>query len=254
MAGRPGPAAEEAPYRKIAADLRQKIAVGELAEGDRLPSQPELMRQYGTTASTVGKAIALLASEGIITTRVGSGAYVRTFNRILRSSPQRLSASWWGSGHAIQDADTGRRPRSVGVEVGQVEVPERVAREMGLASGTPVIRRHRRFVVDDERSVQIATSWYPASIAMGTRIAQPDTGPGGAPARLADVGHAPVVHRERIRVRMPEPDERTQLELVPGTPVIQILRLSFDEAGQCVEATEMVLDGTAYDLEYVFPS
>lgn len=241
-------------YRRILDDLRQQIQVGQLSEGDRLPSQSQLAGSYGVTRVTVAKAIAALAAEGLVSTRVGSGAYVRRFQRILRSSPRRLTASWWGTGHAVQDADTGVRPRSLGVEVQPLPVPDDVAEAMGLAPGTMTIRRIRRFVVDEDRAVQLATSWYPADIAAGTAIAQRDTGPGGAPARLAEVGHAPARHRERILVRMPSPTEREALNLAPGTPVAQIFRLSYDASGRCVEATRMVLDGSAYELEYVFES
>lgn len=242
------------PYRRIVDDIRVMIRAGELSEGDRLPSQPELARRYNVTRATVTKAVAALVAEGVVTTRVGSGAYVRSFARILRSSPQRVASSWWGAGHAVQDADTGARPRSVGVTVGEVPAPRDVAEAMGLAPDTAVIERTRRFVVDDERAVQLATSWYPAEIARATRIAQVDTGPGGAPARLAEAGHAPVRHRERIPVRMPLPLEREALTLSPGTPVAAVRRLSYDSTGRCVEVTNMVLDGTAYELEYVFES
>jgi GntR family transcriptional regulator len=247
-------AAETAPFRRIVDDLRKLIQTGALTEGDRLPSQPELARQYGVTRVTATKAIAALAAEGLVVTRKGSGAYVRRFQRVLRSSPRRLAATWWGAGHAVQDADTGRRPRSVGIEVATVRAPDDIAAAMGLAAGTPVVRRHRRFVVDDDRPVQLATSWYPADIAGDTAISQVDTGPGGAPARLADAGHAPARHRERIRVRMPNATERDTLALGPGTPVAHITRLSYDAAGRCVEVTDMVLAGDAYDLEYHFES
>lgn len=243
-----------APYRRIVDDLRQQIANGELAEGERLPSQPQLARDYGVTRVTATKAISALVAEGLVVTRVGSGAYVRRFARILRSSPQRLAASWWGTGHAVQDADTGARPRSVGVQVATVAAPDHVAAAMGLAPRTLVVQRQRRFVVDDERIVQLASSWYPGDIAQGTAIAQVDTGPGGAPARLADAGHAPARHRERIQVRMPNAAERAALSLSPGTPVAHIVRLSYDATGRCIEMTDMVLDGSAYDLEYHFES
>lgn len=251
--GSPG-AGNGAPYRRIVDDIRTLIHTGELAEGDRLPSQPELARRYAVTRATVTKAVAALIAEGVITTRVGAGAYVRSFPRILRSSPQRLMADRRSAGHAIQDADTGARTRSVEVHVEEIEAPRDVAEAMGLAPDAAVIRRGRRFVVDDGRPVQMATSWYPADLARDTPIAQVDTGPGGAPARLADAGHAPVRHRERIRVRMPVPEEREALMLSPGTPVAAIRRLSYDDVGRCVEVTDMVLDGTAYDLEYVFNS
>lgn len=53
-----------------------------------------------------------------------------------------------------------------------------------------------------------------------------DTGPGGTYARLAELGHAPARFREDLRSRMPQPDEADRLDIKPGTPVIDILRLA----------------------------
>jgi len=59
-----------------------------------------------------------------------------------------------------------------------------------LDAAAEVVRRSRRFVLDD-KPVLISVSWLPAVIAGGTQIEQPDTGPGGTYARLAEAGHAP---------------------------------------------------------------
>jgi hypothetical protein len=39
---------------------------------------------------------------------------------------------------------------------------------------------------------QLATSYIPWSLAEGTQMAEPDSGPGGSYSRLADIGHGPV--------------------------------------------------------------
>lgn len=65
------------PWRHIAADLRVKILSGRWQTGDRLPTLAELQRQYGGVAkNTVRNAINLLADEGLVHTRTGSGIYV----------------------------------------------------------------------------------------------------------------------------------------------------------------------------------
>src|SRR5690606_37015856 len=64
--------------------------------------------------------------------------------------------------------------------------------------------------------------------------------------------HEPVHFREEIRSRMPSPDEVTQLDLAPGTPVILICRTAFTDQGHPVEVNEMTLDAASYVLEYDF--
>jgi GntR family transcriptional regulator len=51
---------------------------------------------------------------------------------------------------------------------------------------------------------------------------------------------------------MPLPAEGQDLEMVPGTPVFLITRIAYTAQGRAVEVNEMVLDASAYVLEYVF--
>jgi GntR family transcriptional regulator len=172
---------------------------------------------------------------------------MRTFEPILRSFPARLAA--WRDGQSIQDADTGKRALMVEVTVGETAASESIASAFGLAPGDPVLRRSRRFAVDD-RLVQLADSFYLLDLVRSTAIVYTDTGSGGAYARLAEIGHAPARFTERLRARMPLPAEVDSLELPGGTPVFAITRTAFDAEDRCVEVTEMVLDSSAYELEY----
>lgn len=58
----------------LAATLRELIA--RLSPGDRLPSSRDLTARYRVSPVTVARAMALLAAEGAILTRPGSGTYV----------------------------------------------------------------------------------------------------------------------------------------------------------------------------------
>jgi UTRA domain len=122
---------------------------------------------------------------------------------------------------------------------------------LALPADTTTVLRSRRFVLDG-KPVLLSRSWLPASIAAGTAIAEPDTGPGGTYARLADLGHAPARFREDLRSRMPNSDEAERLEIVPGTPVIDIIRVAVDANGATVEVNEMTADASAYVFRYEF--
>jgi GntR family transcriptional regulator len=99
----------------------------------------------------------------------------------------------------------------------------------------------------------LATSYLPAELVRGSAITQQDTGPGGTYARLAELGHAPTHFREDLRARMPQPEETDALDLPSaGTPVIDIVRTAYTDAGQPVEVNEMTLDASAYILRYDF--
>jgi|GEM_PF-186946 len=63
-------------YLQIAEDISTKIGSGTFHTGDQLGSQAELSREYRVSLMTVKKALAHLAHQGWIYSRVGKGSYV----------------------------------------------------------------------------------------------------------------------------------------------------------------------------------
>ncbi|WP_405365680.1 PLP-dependent aminotransferase family protein [Kitasatospora sp. NBC_00039] len=87
----------------LVAILRAEIAA--LTPGDRLPSSRDLIARHGVGPVTVSRAIALLAAEGVVVTRPGSGTYVAA-----RRTPRGDTApdtSWQAVALAGRDHDPG---------------------------------------------------------------------------------------------------------------------------------------------------
>ncbi|OCN05299.1 hypothetical protein A4S06_09335 [Erysipelotrichaceae bacterium MTC7] len=63
-------------YEQLADNIKSKILDGELALGDRLPSERMMSVQYGINRMTVRKAIKLLEQERILSAEVGRGTFV----------------------------------------------------------------------------------------------------------------------------------------------------------------------------------
>jgi GntR family transcriptional regulator len=240
-------------YKEIADHLRAAIASGEFAPGSRVPSENDLMAQFGVEQPTAWRALDLLKNEGLVYAKRGSGTFVREFNPVRRVSPNRLRAEVWGTGRSIWSEDESRQVSVGDVRVTKEEAPSRVAAVLGLGADSQVWVRRRRYLVDDH-PVQTATSYYPASLVDGSPITEVDTGVGGAYARLADLGHVPVRFREELRARMPTSEEADLLELHRGTPVVALVRTAYTQADAAVEVNEMVLDASSYVLEYRFTS
>jgi DNA-binding GntR family transcriptional regulator len=84
--GSRGPAA----YRELASTLREAIAAGRYPEGERLPTEAELVGRTGLSRQTVRRAFQELTAEGVIyrvpgrgTFAVpGDGRYLRSFGSI----------------------------------------------------------------------------------------------------------------------------------------------------------------------------
>lgn len=240
-------------YQRIAAQLRAAIEAGEYGPGERLPGENDLMAEHGVARMTARQALGVLQTEGIAEARKGAGVFVRDFKPIRRRGLERLAHAQWGEGRSIWTTDTGDRELVVdSVEVGEEDAPVAIAGVLSLSDeGARVCVRRRRYVLDG-KPVLLATSYLSAELVAGTRIAQPDTGPGGMYARLEELGRRPVRFREEIRSRMPSADEADQLALSSGVPVVLVVRTAFDAAGVPVEVNDMVLDAASYILEYDF--
>lgn len=239
-------------YQVIAAALRAAIDAGQYPPGARLPGENAVMKDHHVARATARQALAQLVNWGLAEARKGSGIYVRDFRPIVRAGIGRLGQSTWPSGLPIWSAESEGRDLSVDqVEVLRIVAPERVRQLLALPDGAQAVLRSRRYVLDG-KPVLLSCSWLPAELAVGTAIAQPDPGPGGIYARLAEAGHAPVRFREDLRSRMPGPEEGERLAIVAGTPVVEICRIALDAGNAPVEVNEMTADSSAYIFRYEF--
>lgn len=239
-------------YQVIADALRAAIKDGTLQPGAKLASETELMNEYGVARGTVREAFALLRAEGLTEARRGAGVYVRGFRKINRNATERLASTVWGVGRPIWSVDLDSRPMATAnVRVEEITPPERIAACFGLQPDETVWMRDRDYLVEG-RVVQRATSYLPTSIVADSAITEPNSGPGGTYARLAELGHAPAKFREEVQARMPLPEEAARLGLSAGTPVILIARTAFDKDNRPVEVNEMMLDASSYLLQYDF--
>ncbi|MDO5699699.1 MAG: GntR family transcriptional regulator [Dermatophilus congolensis] len=237
----------------IAAALRAAISSGSYAPGDQLPGENALMSEHGVARMTARSALAMLRDEGLTTTRRGVGVFVREFQPIIRNSISRVSQRNWNAGRAIWEADAEGRSLTVdniNVEP-EADAPDDVRAVLRLSTDNKVTIRARRYCLDGKPAM-IATSYLPAPLVAGTRITEPDTGPGGIYARLADLGHAPAHFREDVIARMPTADETEALHIAPGTPVMVITRTAADANGTPVEINAMTLDAANFVVRYDF--
>lgn len=63
-------------YRRIADDIAARIARGDLAPGDRVPSTRQLMAAYGVAMATATRVIGTLRDRGLVQARPGVGTVV----------------------------------------------------------------------------------------------------------------------------------------------------------------------------------
>lgn len=79
---------------RVIDSLKRELLSGALRPGDRLPTEQELVRQFGVSRTVVREAIAALKADGLVETRQGRGA---TVAGDPHRQPFRVDASRLGS-------------------------------------------------------------------------------------------------------------------------------------------------------------
>ena len=136
---------------QLAQELRRRIHLGELAPGDKLPSEPELAQDRAVSRSSVRAAITILEEEGFVSRRHGSGTYI-THRPALRNDLSRN----FGVSSLIDS--TGLEPGTAEETYELVVAPPAVATALEVSDGTEVSSL-RRVRTADGRRVADTIDW-----------------------------------------------------------------------------------------------
>src|SRR4029453_11352284 len=82
-------------FEAIAADLRERIALGEFGNLGAVDSESQLCQRYAVSRPTVRRALEVLRDEGLVESRHGAGWFVRgsAFHQRLALGSFRHAAS-----------------------------------------------------------------------------------------------------------------------------------------------------------------
>ncbi|MAM53924.1 MAG: hypothetical protein CMH35_03600 [Microbacterium sp.] len=139
-------------YRRPKGD----ISSGRYRPGDFLPTEPQLMAEYGVSRTTIRKAIALLREDGFIDARQGRSTEVR-------AAPRREDSYNFTSlvgrptieSRVVHATDAKVVAQAATVET--VLAPERVSSALGLDRGASVHLVQRLKIIGDEPVAHIAS-------------------------------------------------------------------------------------------------
>lgn len=251
------PAEDQLPSRRIADAVRTLITTGELAPGDKLPSERELARRFGTARNTAREAIRLLTEEALVTAQHGRGVFVREKQRMIRWGNERYSRRTYRetglTPFRLEMARQGKTPRVEVTSIEQVTPPFDVAERLKASPEEPsVLRRCNTYYADDE-PLQVVTTYLHWADVEGTPLSQPQTGPGGIYGRLEEHGHTMTTGQDEITARMASRTEAQELDLPPGVPVLDVLHTSFNQDGEPFEVSRFVHRADRAGLLYTFP-
>ncbi|MEV2264259.1 GntR family transcriptional regulator [Streptomyces anulatus] len=239
-------------YRKMAAELRAAIEDGTYPAGGTLPKIIDLAQQYGVAKQTAREAVTELEAEGLVdvTRRRGTVVRAQPVRRHLTRGRQVLRDERGYYFDASAQPWVALEPPTVT----WAPAPRDIAVLLSLPEGEEqedVLVRDR--IMGDATTgdpLQLATSYLPASLTRGTRLAQQDTGPGGIYDLLEQMGHAPLSWEEAVSARMPTPTESDRLRLPKGVPLLRITRTTTGPGGIVLEINDTRMSADTFDIGY----
>jgi len=252
-------------YLRVLEDLRDQIRGGVLAPGARVPSRNGIIARYGVGETAAKHALQVLAAEGLIEARAGSGSYVRRLpvaaslehDRLhFPGSPFGLDGEHLAADGGDEANPAGHAPRlSWEYQSERVPAPAHVARRLRLPDGDHLVTRTRYLMSADGSPVQLATSYEPAATTAQTPVPFPEQGTfagRGVVERMQAIGIGVDQVVEEISVRPALSAEAAVLGIPAGSPVLLIER-SHRCGEQTVETGEIVIAADRFRLRYRFP-
>jgi GntR family transcriptional regulator len=260
-------------YKRVAEDLRGRIESGQIAPGSQLPTELELMEEYGEkfgagserasiSRNTVRDAIKLLVTRGLVMTRPGKGTFVvrkiDPFVSTLSGSPEvgRETVRYMSEvdRYGSEVEASGRKPY---VTVPRVEVQRatgRVALHLGLAEGTMVISRYQERSID-ETPWSMQTTFYPMEWVLqgADRLLIAENITDGIIKYVEDkLGVKQVGLHDLITARVANSHEVAFFDLPDDgqVAVFEVSRVGFDENGHPLRLTVTVYPADRNYLAY----
>ncbi|RIQ21051.1 GntR family transcriptional regulator [Jiangella rhizosphaerae] len=239
-------------YLQIADDIRSQILDGTLQAEDRLPSEADLMADYGVSRIVVRNAVEVLRSEGLVVKQQGRGSFVRA------QRPQRTrvvgdlySERPEASPFAASARASGQVPEWE-YQTRRTTASKTIADRLGIQAGDPVMRTSYRFFADGEPAM-LSTSFEPLAITEGTPVEQPEGGSvTGVVPRMDAIGIHITHVVEDVTGRSARPYEAETLKVPVGVPVLAIERTYYAKS-RPIETADIVVSSDRYVLSYRLP-
>lgn len=223
-------------YMQLANALRRLVEEGRLAPGAALPSERVMAEAAALSRVTVRRGIDLLAREGLVQQRRGSGTYVRMAAERIE---QPLASITSFSEDMIS---YGRRPSTRWLARDYANPSAREALTLGLSPGERVARLHRIRLADGlPLAVELAV--VPA-VLLGSleRLGE------SLYETLALAGARPHKALQRMHACALPEAEAEMLAAETGEPALYIERVSRTEQGAVVEFTRSYYKGDRFDF------
>lgn len=240
-------------YAPVVQALRAQISSGETPPGEWLPSEAQIMEQFGVSRYSAREAIRRLASEGLIVVVDGKGSYVRARQRAshadLRAIQQTTQTRRGGKGGKTHrpvytDAESPRWTEAEPPVTTRVNADVDLALALGVPEHTPLFVYER--LLDEtstaggpaRRMTHRLVLPMPTCVRVSALADNPWRTPDELYAALTDAG-IELDWTEHVRAATPAPDDTASLRLPPGAAVLITRRIASDRSDPAHRALAM---------------
>jgi GntR family transcriptional regulator len=223
-------------YLQLRDTLLRRIQAGDYGAHQRLPSERKLSEQFQVSRITVRQALAELAQNGHVYTRVGKGTYVSD------PSLHKPLGSLFGFSESV--LQHGRTPTSKILEASLAPAPTDLADRLQVAPGEPLVRLHRLRLADDV-PVALELTHLPHAACPG--LIQRMTHDASLYAILEQAYGLRMAFAEiTLGAALTDEDESRLLGLSPSSAVLRSEQTSFVQDGRPMEYTQATYRGDGY--------
>jgi GntR family transcriptional regulator len=233
----------EAKAKQVYLVLRDRILSGALGFGAKLSTENELADCHGVSRVTVRRALGELARERLIERRRSAGTRV-----IYRPSPAPITADI--SGVLANIADMGRRTAVKLLSFDYVPAEGGVAQVLEVAPDQLLQRSVRVRSVDGLPFSYLITH-VPESVSVTFTQQELASRP---LLELLERAGVKIEHaRQRISAGLATPDVAEALGVRSGSPLIELVRVVYDQSGRGVEHLHALYrpDRYAFEIDLV---
>ena len=228
-------------YHQLYEILNAKIESGEWQPDTPFPSEKELSEQYDVSRTTVRQTLQQMVVDSLVYRRQGRGTFVARPK--LRHGPQRdLGISGYIRAHGLV-------PGWQLISMNRVLPPKRPALALGLDEPDHVLEITRLRLASGE-VIGIHTLYIPLPIAARLNAQQLTTGESSL-SYLECAGVTLTESHRLIQTSIASAHEAELLGVEPGSPLLQIQRVTIGADGKPVEYMDAVYRGDRFEY-YVY--
>lgn len=225
-------------YYQLADDLKQQIEAGELKPGDAMPSESQLVSEYGISRVTVRRGLAILLEAGLIETVKGIG------NFVAKPKLNQVTLTFQENDPLNENSFQYRL-----LEVKRISADETIAGKLGVGQGTKVFLI-RRLIHSDSGPVGVDMKYLP--YIKGQPVLENEIEYADFPAIVAK--HTNVtIHKVEMKISATPltAEEGELLKTQAGHPALCVHRAFYAKDGRTLGFSKTLYKGEAFELSAV---